>query len=152
MGVDRFIFVDDRSTDGTAEWLVGQPDVDLYGSDLRYGEAEWGRMWRDGLIDLYGRGRWYVCVDVDEFLVYPGLETRSIKAFVVDLEQAGLRRSLAPMLDIYPPGPLSSTSVERESRIDPLELATPLRRRRISSDPGQVLPRHPRRCEGPALR
>ena len=56
MGVTRFIVVDDRSDDGTAEILSGAPDVDLYSSSIRYAEADRGRAWRDALFNLYGAG------------------------------------------------------------------------------------------------
>ncbi|WP_192847027.1 glycosyltransferase family 2 protein [Aureimonas sp. AU4] len=106
LGVDRFLVLDDRSDDGTAEWLLGQPDVDLFRSGLRYAQSEWGRLWRDRLVELHGGDRWYVGVDVDETLVFPGSETRSLRDFIRDLERCGQRRSMAPMIDIYPEGSL----------------------------------------------
>src|SRR5690606_19203103 len=38
LGVERFIVLDDRSTDGSLEFLAAEPDVMIVGSDLRYGE------------------------------------------------------------------------------------------------------------------
>ena len=38
LGVDQFIIVDDRSTDGTREWLVAQPDCLVMESPFAYGE------------------------------------------------------------------------------------------------------------------
>src|SRR5262249_11263630 len=69
LDVRRFLIVDDQSTDGTTAFLAAQPDVDLYRSNVRYGAAFAGRLWRQMLIDRYGRDRWYVMVDADEFLV-----------------------------------------------------------------------------------
>ena len=101
------IFLDDGSNDGTRAFLEAQCDVDVFTSPLTFSEAGSGKLWRDGLIELYGRGRWYLSVDADEFLVFPGSEGRTIPAFIADLERHGLDRSLAPMLDLYPDGPLS---------------------------------------------
>lgn len=67
MGVTRFIVVDDQSDDGTTEILSSAPDVDLFSSNVRYAQADRGRAWRDALFNLYGRGRWYLSVDADEF-------------------------------------------------------------------------------------
>ena len=38
LGVDRFVVLDDRSTDGTAEYLAAQPDVMVVESAVRYFE------------------------------------------------------------------------------------------------------------------
>ncbi|WP_420959417.1 glycosyltransferase family 2 protein [Brucella sp. IR073] len=104
LGVTRFIFVDDRSDDGTAGILAAAPDVDLFVSNIRYAEADRGRIWRDALFDIYGYDRWYMSVDADEFFVFPRMDRRDIREFIEELEQSGVRRSLAPMIDMYPPG------------------------------------------------
>src|SRR6188472_4186589 len=38
LGVDRFVVLDDRSTDGTPEYLAAQPDVMVVESAIRYFE------------------------------------------------------------------------------------------------------------------
>ncbi len=81
-GVTRFIVVDDRSDDGTTEILSGAPDVDLFTSDVSYAQANRGRARRDALFNLYGRGRWYLSVDADEFFVFPRMEQRNIRSFL----------------------------------------------------------------------
>jgi hypothetical protein len=122
-GIGRFVLVDDRSDDGTAAFLAAQPDVDLFTSSHRYREAGGGQVWRDRLIDLYGRDRWYVFVDADEYLVYPGCETRPIGAFVDDLERAGRSRALAPMLDLYPEGRLADAAFDAGRHRSPVEVS-----------------------------
>ncbi len=104
MGVTRFIMLDDRSDDGTTEILSSSSDVDLFSSSVRYAQADRGRAWRDALFNLYGRGRWYLSVDADEFFVFPRMEQRNIRSFITELEQNGIRRCLAPMIDMYPSG------------------------------------------------
>jgi hypothetical protein len=108
LGIARFAVVDDRSDDGTRELLDAAPDVDRFESHLSFREAGGSMGWRDALVARYGRNRWYVSVDADEFLLYPNSETRPLAAFVADLERAGLRRSLGPMLDLYPRGALGA--------------------------------------------
>ncbi|WP_162245975.1 MULTISPECIES: glycosyltransferase family 2 protein [unclassified Aureimonas] len=123
LGIARFVMVDDRSDDGTEAFLAAQPDVDLFASSHRYRAAGGGQVWRDRLIDLYGRNRWYVFLDADEYLVYPGSETRPIGSFIADLERVGSRRSLAPMLDLYPAGRLADAVFESGLHRSPVEVS-----------------------------
>lgn len=102
LGVTRFICVDDVSQDGTRDYLSAQPDVDLWTSPLRYGEARRGRRWREALFARYGYDRWYVNVDSDEFLLYDGCEGTGLSALVAVLEEHDCKRLAAPMLDMYP--------------------------------------------------
>lgn len=108
LGVTRFIIIDDQSVDGTSAALSGESDVDLYTSHFEYKDTNRGTDWRDAFFDMYGRNRWYLSLDADEFLVFPGSETRTIRDFIDDLRRAGMRRAHCPMLDVYPPGALSS--------------------------------------------
>ncbi|TCM71991.1 glycosyltransferase family 2 protein [Rhizobium sp. BK068] len=102
LGVTRFICVDDVSTDGTREALLNEPDVDVWTSPVRYGQARRGRNWREGLFSKYGLDRWYVNVDSDEFLVYDDCFNQPLPALIRMLEAQNLKRMAAPMLDMYP--------------------------------------------------
>lgn len=108
LGLKRFAFLDDRSRDDTRAVLLAQPDVDLFESDVDFKAARGGNIWRDMLVEHYGRGRWYLSVDSDEYLVFPGSEQRPLSAFVADLQRHGLKRAHAAMLDIYPDAPLGA--------------------------------------------
>lgn len=124
LGVTRFIVVDDRSTDGTAEILAAAPDVDLFGSQLRYAGADGGCAWRDALFGVYGRGRWYLSVDSDEFLVFPRMEERGVRDFIAELAGCGISRCLAPMIDMYPPGRLSDGVFVDDGATCPFEVSS----------------------------
>ena len=117
LGVKRFAFLDDRSDDQTRA-LLAQPDVDLYTSNVDFRSTGGGLLWRDMLVDMYGRDRWYISLDSDEYLIYPGCEARPISAFIGDLERQGLKRSMAVMLDIYPDRPLAQALAH-----DPIDAA-----------------------------
>lgn len=122
LGVTRFLIVDDQSSDGTAEFLAAQPDVDLHTSRVRYKDAYRGRLWRRMLVDKYGRNRWYLYVDPDEFLVFPGQEA-GLARLVEGLEAAGIHHMPAPMLDMYPPGNIADAVYDGTDGRMPWEVA-----------------------------
>lgn len=102
LGVTRFICVDDVSTDGSREYLIDQPDVDVWTSPIRFEKARRGRRWREALFEHYGYDRWYVNVDSDEFLIYDQCLREPLRALIGVLEEHGIKRLPAPMLDFYP--------------------------------------------------
>ncbi|WVT75379.1 glycosyltransferase family 2 protein [Sinorhizobium chiapasense] len=122
LGVTRFICVDDVSTDGTRDYLLSQPDVDLWASALRYREARRGRLWREVLFQLYGGDRWYVNVDSDEFLIYDEYESRTLWSVIHALEDLKISRLPAPMLDMYPVD-LGAADVSQLKTRPPWEIA-----------------------------
>lgn len=113
LGVDRFVVLDDRSTDGTAAFLDQQPDVMVVESDIRYfAEVDYDpeargkvrelravRLWRDQLMDQFCTGQWALDVDPDEFLAVPGDD---LPAFTRALEAEGAEAAWGVMLDMYP--------------------------------------------------
>jgi glycosyltransferase involved in cell wall biosynthesis len=120
LGVSRFIFVDDRSDDGSREYLADQADVDVWTSPLRYSEARCGSggiLWREAAVARYGRNRWYLHVDSDEYLVYPGDDSRSLRDVVSLLEAKGVKRLAAPMIDMYPAAPLHGAALDHVGRM-----------------------------------
>ena len=123
LGVGRFIFVDDGSDDGTPERLAREPDVDVFVSNVGYRQCAGGLVWRDMLIGFYGRNRWYVSVDADEFLVYSDCETRPLRAFVDRLATVRSKRCLAPMLDLYPDASLGDAGAEASDPTRPTDVS-----------------------------
>ena len=123
LGVSRFICVDDVSSDGTREYLLAQPDVDVWGSPLRYRDARRGREWREALFDHYGADRWYLNVDSDEFLIYQDCEDRPLSSLFRVMESRGEKRLAAPMLDMYPIGQLGSATLDSSDSLMPWEIA-----------------------------
>jgi len=102
LGVDKFIIVDNASTDGTAQTLLEQPDVILYHTADRYSLGASGVRWINGLIDKHGRQNWCVYVDADEALVFPNSETASLRDLTDLLSAGGHEAMFAPLLDMYP--------------------------------------------------
>jgi len=120
LGVSRFFFVDNGSTDGTAEWLLQQRDVNLWSSGLAFKLANFGSSWFELLLRRFGVGHWCLAVDIDEFLIYEGAPHRSLKSFCSDLASRGKQVATGVLLDMYSDRPIIET-VYREND-DPLSL------------------------------
>lgn len=109
LGVERFLVVDDRSTDGTSEFLSGQPDVTVVEPQGSYRDARSGVEWINAILDAHADGRWTLVVDADELFVYPGCESIGLRALCDHLEARGAQGALALMIDMYGPGPIRDT-------------------------------------------
>ncbi|SMX46844.1 glycosyltransferase family 2 protein [Actibacterium lipolyticum] len=119
LGVGHFLFVDNQSDDGTAEYLRQQPDVSLWSTGHSYKAARFGVDWLTWLQVKYGHGHWCLTLDADELLVYPYYESRPLAALTAWLDSTGERSFGAMMLDMYPEGRLDDqTYVAGEDPID----------------------------------
>jgi hypothetical protein len=122
LGVDRFLIVDDHSTDGSREYLLAQPDVSLfepapgstYSNDKRY--------WRAELLDAYATHRWVVVPDIDERLVYRDCETRDLHTLIHDLDAEGAKAMHATMVDMYRDAPLEEQRHDAPTLIESFPL------------------------------
>lgn len=122
LGVDHFIFVDNDSDDGTREFLADQPDVSLWTTKKSYKSARFGVDWLNWLQRKYGHKHWTLTVDVDEFLVFPFSDTRSLRALTDWLDASSILSFSAMLLDMYPKGRLDA--VPYRSGQDPFEIAS----------------------------
>ena len=114
LGVQRFVFIDDCSGDGSTAFLAAQSDVLVLKSGYRFGDVVEGddakpfckrkvkmnTIWRQILLHRFAMDRWALCVDVDEFIDLPEGMTFPDLAEIND--EAGARVVWAVMLDMYP--------------------------------------------------
>lgn len=112
LGIDRFLVVDDDSSDGSLEFLARQPDVALWHTAGSYRGANCGAVWWDLMVRRYVRGNWTLIVDADEHFLFPDCETRAIASLCEELDEAGASAYRAILLDLYPEGPLSEAVIE----------------------------------------
>lgn len=124
LGVTRFIFVDDGSDDGSAEYLVPMADVDLYRSNISYMESNRGLLFKEEIVRRYGQNRWWLFVDIDEYLVFEGVEERSLGDLIASLEKRRIRRLMAPLLDMYPSGDIRRALFDGSDSTMPWHVAT----------------------------
>jgi hypothetical protein len=114
LGVDRFMFIDDQSDDGSKEYLAEQPDVVVLASNWRFGDrltqkeaghpnlvnARMDKIWRNLLLRKFCLNVWSLHLDADEFLDLPAGMT--IQQLVARMEQTDIRAVWSVMLDMYP--------------------------------------------------
>jgi hypothetical protein len=117
LGAERFIVLDDASTDDTLNYLSKQPDVMVVGSRRRYGETvpvidrsdptgqtvkmrRMGHLWKMILPEKYAMDRWVVQTDLDEFLVLP--EGQDLGSVFAQFATADFDAVTGTMLDVYP--------------------------------------------------
>ena len=107
LGVEHFFIVDNRSDDGTDDYLAAQKNVTLFSSGDNYNRAHSGMRWINELIRRYGDDNWCVHVDSDEQLVVPEQESGGpappLRRLVDGMAARGEEALPAFMLDTSPP-------------------------------------------------
>jgi hypothetical protein len=102
LGVGRFLAIDDRSDDGTREFLLSQPDVHVFEIRESFVDSRGGARWTSAVLDQYAPGRWTLTLDADELLVFPGCEHSDLRWLCRHLGSAGADCMTAEMVDMYP--------------------------------------------------
>jgi hypothetical protein len=110
LGVETFLVYDDRSDDGTLDFLAAQPDCAVVTSDHRFGDdfgldahnapRRLSQALKEGAPEAMLAGRWVVTADADEFLVLPS-GYADLNAFTAALDRIGQPYATAPMVDFY---------------------------------------------------
>jgi hypothetical protein len=101
IGVREFYFVDNASDDGTAEFLLKQPDVHVWFADGSYSAARCGHAWTAQLMDEHGGDAWRLVIDADELFVYAGYEHMPIDVLCQRLDREDADAMLTLMVDVY---------------------------------------------------
>lgn len=105
LGVEKFAFMDNGSDDGTFEWLMDQPDIDLFRCYEHYQTAV-KEGWINRIVSHYGFDRWYIVTDSDELMVYEGMEEHPLFELTKVLSRSGTKRVKGLTLDTYAEGQL----------------------------------------------
>ncbi len=106
LGIDRFLFVDNGSTDDTRDLLLGAEDVHLFETGESYAGARYGIAWLEELLGRFGVDRWCLCVDADELLVFEDCETTRLRTLCAGLDRRREQALPALLLDMYGRGPV----------------------------------------------
>jgi glycosyltransferase involved in cell wall biosynthesis len=127
LGVDRFLVIDDGSTDGTLDLLARERDVHVFHGEGGYAAAGSGLAWINAVLDAHADGHWALTIDADELFVFPGLERTGLRELCGHLDAQGREAAMALMIDMFAAGDVS------DAVHDP---ATPLTRTCPWFDPG----------------
>lgn len=106
-GVNRFLVVDNDSTDGTTELLLAEPDVHVFSTRESYAASSCGTRWINELVARFAVGYWTLTADVDELLVFPHAEHLTLGDLTRHLEATGSEAMAALLLDMYAAGPIA---------------------------------------------
>ena len=113
LGVDRFYFIDNVSTDGTTDFLLNQPDSHVYSATGRYSDSHCGVRWINQILDANAQDHWALTVDADELIVYPDCEEIGLAALAQRIEKEGAGCLQAFLLDFYSDLPIRETTYRR---------------------------------------
>lgn len=119
LGVDHFIFIDNASSDRVQGVVAAMPDVSLWRTATNYAQSCSGAHWLNHLLRTHGVGHWCLTVDADELLVYPHVESRSLRELTEYLLMKGLPHLPCLVIDTYAEPAESGLS----SGIDPHEVS-----------------------------
>ncbi len=112
-----FLIVDDRSTDGSREYLAEQPDVTLFrpvaGSTYQADKSRW----RSELLDAHGADQWCLVPDLDEHFVCAGMPGRDLEGYIAALRAEGAEAVLTLMVDMYADAPLETHEHPEQSTL-----------------------------------
>lgn len=107
LGITRFFFIDNDSSDQSLSFLLQQEDTHVFLCKERYSESFYGVHWINQILDDYASGHWVCVVDADELLVYPNSEKIKLPELTQYLESQGSRGLMTFLLDMYADGPLN---------------------------------------------
>lgn len=105
LGAEQFIILDDKSRDGTAEFLRAQPDCVVLEAQLGFGDIlpsgqRAGVMWKSAIPQTFCKDRWAFYIDADELVFLPGFA--DIRSLTEQLERKNAGAIGGAMIDFYP--------------------------------------------------
>lgn len=98
LGVDKFFFVDNNSSDMSREIILKEPKAHLFFTDESY-INHW--YWMEYLLEMYGQEHWCLVVDIDELFAYPNFETTKLSSLINFLENSNYEAIRCFLLDVY---------------------------------------------------
>lgn len=100
LGVSRFVFLDNGSTDNTLTTLENESDVKVISNHLPY-RTFWHHFKRY-LFEYFGKNYWNLVVDIDELIDFPGSEEYALYQVLKYCDDHQYTSVMCQMLDLYP--------------------------------------------------
>src|SRR5215213_7648029 len=100
LGARHIVFLDNGSCDATVSVAAGYNNVSILRSTLPFNKYE--LLLRQYLIERFGKGRWTLCVDIDELFDYPYSDVIGLESLLGYLDSKSYTAVVAQMLDMFP--------------------------------------------------
>ncbi|MFK5922831.1 MAG: glycosyltransferase family 2 protein [Verrucomicrobiota bacterium] len=121
LGVDHFFFIDNLSIDPVADILASQEDCSLWRTDEPFEDSHWSTDWLNAILPRFAIGHWVLNVDIDEYFVFPFMETRTFRELLAHLDDLKSPSLFSLLIDMYPDGPVEDAVLKKGQH--PLEVA-----------------------------
>jgi hypothetical protein len=105
LGVKYIVFLDNGSTDDTIKIASSYKNVTVLKTDLPYSKYE--NLMKEYLARRFSKGRWNLCVDIDEFFDWPFSGIVRLDSLLRYLNERDYTAVVAQMLDLFTDLPLS---------------------------------------------
>ncbi len=112
LGAKHIVLLDNGSTDGTIEALKAYENVTVLKTTMPF--RRYQLLMRQYLVEQYGRNRWSLLVDIDEFFEYPFSDVISLKSLLRYLNEHQYTAVAAHMLDMFPEKPLAEITGDED--------------------------------------
>ncbi|HXP75657.1 MAG TPA: glycosyltransferase family 2 protein [Stellaceae bacterium] len=101
LGADRFLVIDNGSTDGSRDMLLAQPDTLVFWTEDSYAASSFGMDWVNTLLNHFCDGNWVLVADADECLVWPDCESQTLRQLTLWMDSIGAEALFTMMLEMY---------------------------------------------------
>ncbi len=98
MGVNRFFFIDNNSTDNSSEIILQYDNVHLFSTTDNFSNHHF---WIEHLLEAYGKNHWCMVVDIDELFSYPNQEILKLPQLIEYFEEKKFTSISSLLLDMY---------------------------------------------------
>lgn len=118
MGVERFFYVDNDSSDNAVDFLLQQSDVHIWKTHQAFQESRFGTDWQEALLKKYGQGHWCLLLDIDEFFFFPycdqGVTLQRFTAWLDSMEAVAVQSIL---IDMYSKKGINATRFDENENL-----------------------------------
>jgi glycosyltransferase involved in cell wall biosynthesis len=115
LGAKHIVFLDNGSRDQTVEIAREYSNVTILETDLSFSRFQSNM--RRYLLDRYGKNRWALLADIDEFFDYPCSDRISMKQFLEYLERHSYTAVVTQVLDMFSDVPIEEVQLESGKRL-----------------------------------
>lgn len=104
LGIERFIFVDNDSTDGGLDYLLARDDIHgwIYSAKGSYKDADYGVRWSNHILVKHCIKHYVLVVDADELLDVRSLGVATMQELRQNMARQNANAVYTTLVDMYP--------------------------------------------------